>query len=545
MAHMLKPPCDAAVIMSAAETASCEAKVGRWVLLATILGSSLAFIDGTAVNVALPALQKDLNANVASVQWIVEAYSLFLAALILIGGSLGDKFGRKRVFGIGVALFTLASMGCGLAQTVDQLIAMRAIQGIGGALLVPGSLAIISSTFSRAQRGRAIGLWSSYTAITASLGPVLGGWLVQNFSWRGIFFVNVPIAVIVLILLSFVPESRDQTFKGKLDWSGALLTTTGLGALVFGLISENDLGFWHPLVWGSLVLGIAALTVLPFSEQRAQSPLLPLELFRSRIFSGANLFTFLLYGGMGSFAFFLPFNLIQVQGYSALAAGMALLPLIIVMFLLSRWSGGLTDRYGPKLPLIIGPLFSAFGFALFLIPSIGGNYWTTFFPATLTLGIGLAISIAPLTTTVMGAVESQHAGLASGINNAISRVAILISIAGLSIVVLVSFTFNLHHYLAALHLDMGTKAQIDGQLTRLAAINVPAGLSSSVQSSIKFAIYEAFVDAFRASMSISIGLALLSSLTAWLMLRSPKIPVQASEVRRSYKDEEKVQLASS
>jgi EmrB/QacA subfamily drug resistance transporter len=522
MTHLFRPPSDEATIQSAPEVASCSQTTSWFVLTATILGSSMAFIDGTAVNVALPTLQADLNATIASVQWIVEAYALFLAALLLVGGFLGDKFGRKRVFAIGILLFSLASIGCGLSQNVNQLIIMRAIQGVGSALLVPGSLAIISANFSRQQRGRAIGTWSSFTAITASLGPVLGGWLVQNISWRGIFFINIPLAIAVLILLRSVPESRDEGIKGHLDWPGALLTTLGLGAIVYGLINETTLGLFHPLVLGSLGIGITMIVILPFAETHRQAPLLPMHLFRSRVFSGANLFTFLLYAGMGSVSFFLPFDLIQVQGYSVTAAGAAFLPLIVIMFLLSRWSGSLVDRYGATAPLIIGPLIAATGFVLFTLPTTGGSYWTTFFPATFVLGLGLAISVAPLTTTVMEAVESQHAGLASGINNTVSRIAVLLSIAVLSIVVLNVFTNNLNHYLNVPGLAPQIKELFDAQNTKLAGIVVPTNVSEQEQSFLKHSIAFAFIDAFRTSMFISASLALASAFVAWFTLRTPK-----------------------
>ncbi len=546
MAHILKPPCDEGVIQSAPELDAQQLKRatqslpnapssinGGWVLVATILGSSMAFIDGTVVNVALPVLQTDLNATVADVQWVVEAYSLFLAALILVGGSLGDHFGRRRIFAIGITLFTVASVFCGLAPNVTVLIYARAIQGIGGALLVPGSLAIISASFDSKQRGRAIGTWSGFTAITSAIGPVLGGWLVEYASWRWVFFINVPMAVIVLLVLFWrVPESRGEEGEGrrKLDWWGALLATLGLGGIVYALIESNDLGLSNPLVLITMGGGVVALILFVLVEARSQSPMMPLNLFRSRNFSGANLLTLLLYAALGASLFFVPFNLIRVQGYSPTAAGAANLPLILIMFLLSRWSGGLVFRYGAKLPLVIGPMIAAAGFALFALPGIGGSYWTTFFPAAVVLGIGMAVSVAPLTTTVMSAVDTQHAGIASGINNAVSRTAGLIAIAVMGIVVLAVFSSVLVSHLAVLHIPAGAQNIIVAQLNKLVGIEIPAGLNESTHAVVQRAISESFVTSFRVVMLTASALALGSALSALLLIegKKPQIETKAS-----------------
>jgi EmrB/QacA subfamily drug resistance transporter len=530
MSHILKPPCDEAVIQAAPEPATHALKqttratlnhTGEWVLVATILGSSMAFIDGTVVNVALPVLQTELNATATDVQWVVEAYSLFLAALILVGGSMGDHFGRRRIFAIGVFLFTVASVLCGLAPNVNFLIFARAFQGIGGALLVPGSLAIISASFDSKQRGRAIGTWSGFTAITSAVGPVMGGFLVQYASWRWVFFINVPLAVIVLIVLFLrVPESRNEELSehAKLDWWGALLATLGLGGIVFGLIESNNLGLSNGLVLISLGIGVAALIVFLLVEARSQSPMLPLSMFRSRTFSGANVLTFLLYAALGASLFFLPFNLIRVQGYSPTEAGAANLPLILLLFFLSRWSGGLVTRYGAKRPLIIGPLIAALGFALFALPGIGGSYWTTYFPAMVVLGIGMAVSVAPLTTAVMGAVDPQYVGTASGVNNAVSRTAGLIAIAVLGIVVLAIFSNSLVSYLSGLQIPTDIQNTIISQQNKLVGIEIPAGLSNSTHAAIQQAISESFIASFRVVMLIASALAVCSSLSSLLLI---------------------------
>jgi len=520
----MKPPCDEAVLRSASTDSPCAPQAGPWILAATILGSSMAFIDSTVVNVALPALQASFRATVVDVQWVVESYGLFLGALILVGGSTGDLFGRRRIFLAGVALFAVASAGCGLAQSVEQLMVARAVQGIGAALLVPGSLAIISASFPAQDRGRAIGTWSGFTAITTAIGPVLGGWLIEHASWRWVFFINLPLAAVVMgISLWRVPESRSSAAQ-KLDLLGALIATIGLGGLVYGLIESARFGWRDPRVLVSLLLAVACLACFPFVEARVTSPMVPLNLFRSRTFTGANLLTLWLYAALGIFFFIFPMNLIQVQRYSATAAGAAALPLILLMFLLSRWSGGLVARYGPKLPLIVGPLIAALGFGLFAVPTVGRTYWSTFFPAFLVLGFGMAISVAPLTTVVMGAVDQDHAGAASGINNAVARVAGLLAVAGFGIVMVNAFATRLDHELSTLELSQRIRDEAHSNRTKLAAIEVPADTDSKIASEVKAAISDAFVFAFRMVACCCAWLAVLSAATATLLVDAKSSP---------------------
>ena len=489
----------------------------------------MAFIDSTVVNVALPAVQRVLGASSDQVQWVVEAYSLFLAALILLGGVLGDHLGRRRIFVAGVVLFTAASMLCGLAPTITVLIAARAAQGIGGALLTPASLAIIGASFDSERRGTAIGTWSGFTAITSALGPVLGGTLVQQISWRAVFFINLPVAIAVLVIVwRHVPESRGDRSAG-IDWWGAGFITVALAAITYGLLgwSSNPVA----LTATTIAIGGAAFITFLVVESRERAPLVPLSLFRSRDFSGANLLTLLLYAALGGALYFLPFDLIQVQGYSPSAAGLALLPFILIMFLLSRWSGGLVARYGARRPLFIGPLIAAAGFALFARTGIGGSYWTTFFPAAVVLGLGMATAVAPLTTTVMSSVGEAHSGLASGINNAVARTASLLAIAVMGIVVLAVFRSGFTSRLAAAPLDSGVRQQVQSQTNRMAGIEIPAGVSDPQRDAIHGAIDYAFVGGFRAAMLLAAVLALVSAASAELLITGRKQP-SGNQARR-------------
>lgn len=514
MPVVLQDACDENVIRSGAAAAPCSKARGRWILAATILASSMAFIDGTVVNVALPALQTNLNATAADVQWVIESYALLLSALLLVGGSLGDHYGRRRVFLLGVVIFAVASGLCGFAGNVRQLIAARAVEGFGAALLVPGSLAIISNSFSEQERGRAIGVWSGFSAITTGIGPVLGGWLIQDVSWRAVFFINLPIAlVVILISLRHVTENSDKETT-RVDWLGAILAALGLGALVYGLIESSQLGFNDRSVMMALTVGVIVLILFLFVESRLSQPMLPLTLFASRIFTGTNLLTFLLYAALGGTLFFLPLNLIQVQGYSPTAAGAVLLPFIVIMSLLSRWAGGLVTRYGPKLPLIVGPVITAVGYLLFLLPGIGGNYWTNFFPPVVVLGLGMAITVAPLTTTVMNSIAQNRAGVASGVNNAVARTASLVAIAVLGVVMIHVFKSNLNRGLISTNLSSSVAQSVQTQSTRLAAIDIPENLNPRSQQLIRRTIDESFVSGFRSVMLIGAALAAAGGVTA-------------------------------
>jgi drug resistance transporter, EmrB/QacA subfamily len=486
---------------------------GRWILAATILGSSMAMIDGTVVNIALPALQERMGATIADVQWVVEAYTLFLAALMLTGGALGDRYGRKKVFCIGAVGFSLASLACGFAPTMPFLIAARAAQGIGAAMLVPGSLALISACFGDAERGKAIGTWSAFTSITMSIGPLVGGALIDYVSWRAIFFINIPIAAIVLWLSwRHVPESR-ATQQRKLDVPGAALATLGLGALVYALIESSRLGFGNGRIVAALALGSFLLAAFVWVEWKSAEPMLPLSLFRSHAFSGANALTLFLYGALAGGLFFVPMNLIELQGFSATGAGAAMLPSVLILFALSRWSGGLVERIGARLPLILGPAIAAAGFALFMLPGTHASYWSSFFPAAVVLGFGMALTVAPLTTTVMSSVDRSRSGVASGVNNAVAETAGVLAVAIFGLAMAHMFEARLESGLDA-RVPAPLRENVIAQHTRLAAIELPAALGAPARQVVQDAIADAFVGGFRCVMLIATALALLSAVMA-------------------------------
>jgi EmrB/QacA subfamily drug resistance transporter len=485
---------------------------GRIVLAVTILGSSMAFIDGTVVNVALPALQHAFHASIADVQWVVESYALTLAALLLVGGSLGDILGRRKVYVFGVAVFAAASAGCGLARNIDMLIWARSIQGLGAALLVPGSLALITATFPEETRGRAIGTWSGFSAIAAAIGPVIGGWLIEYSTWRWVFFLNLPLALAVILLSAKVPESRDENASRHLDWPGVLLVTLGLGGVTYALI-EWPARSRHGshLVAAAAVFGALALAGFVAVEYWSRAPMVSLKLFRSRNFAGANLLTLFLYASLGGLMFFFPMDLIQIQHYTATQAGAAFLPFVAIMFGLSRWAGGLVARYGSRIPLTVGPLVAAFGIALFAVMPQSGSYWATFFPAVAVMGLGMTISVAPLTTTVMNAVPDSESGVASGINNAVSRLAALLAVAIFGAVLITFFNHSLDRSVGHMALPTNVRAQIDAARPQLAA-------ARNFNPIVQLAITESFIRGYRSVIWIATGLAALSAITAWLLI---------------------------
>jgi len=418
---------------------------GRWVIAATVLGSGIAGIDATVVNVALPTIGRSFHAPLATLQWTVTAYVLTLSAFLLIGGALGDIYGRRKVFIIGVIWFAAASLLCGVAPSSTVLVAARALQGLGAALLMPESLAILQSTFHPDDRGKAIGAWSGLGGIALAIGPFLGGWLIQAVSWRLIFLINLPlVAVVIWIALRHVPETRDPRASRHLDVTGALLVAVGLGGLVYGLIAAPDKGWTSPIVLGTLVGGAVALTAFAFVERRGSHPMLPLTIFRSMQFTSANIVTLLVYGALGGALFLIPTQLQQSLHYSPIEAGVSLMPITITMLLLSQRAGALSRRIGPRIPMTFGPIVAGVGLALMYRVVPGAHYLTAFAPGIEIFALGLALMVAPLTAAVLAAAPVENAGIASAINNDAARAAGLIAVAAVPVAVGLSGSSYLH-----------------------------------------------------------------------------------------------------
>ena len=468
---------------------------GRWVLLATVLGSGIAFLDGTVVNVALPTVGQELGAGISTLQWVVNAYTLTLAGFLLLGGSLGDHYGRRRVFVVGVVWFAVASLLCGLAPNAAALVAARALQGVGAALLTPGSLAIIEATFHPDDRGAAIGAWSGLSGVTTALGPFLGGWLVEAVSWRLIFFINLPLAAaVVWIALRHVPESRDRSVAPGLDYPGAALAALGLAGVIYALTDGPARGWTSPVILAAGLGGVAALAAFLEVERRSRHPMLPLDLFRSRQFTAANLVTFVVYGALGGALFLLPMQLQRVLGYSPLASGVALIPITVLMLLLSARAGRLSQRIGPRLPMTVGPLVVGAGLALLVRADGGATYLGGVLPAVIVFALGLSLTVAPLTSTVLAAASADHAGVASAVNNDVARAAGLFAVAVLPMA-----------------------AGISG-----AGALEPAGFSSG----------------FRAAMLLAGGLCAGGGLLAFATIRTIRRPGETAEAKQRHEEHE-------
>jgi EmrB/QacA subfamily drug resistance transporter len=492
------------------ERLHAPAASGKWIIAATVLGSSLVFIDGTIVSIALPIIQTGFGATTFDAQWVIEAYTLVLGSLMLLSGALGDRYGRKRLFVMGVVVFAIGSVLCGLAPSMPALIAARVLQGAGGTMLAPASLALIGASFEGAARGRAIGTWSGLTAVAGAIGPVAGGTIVDHLGWRWVFYINIPVVAAVLaIALRHLRESRDESATGPIDLFGSLLITLGLGGIVYAFI-VSGLDGWNARTVGALAGGALALAIFAAVERRIVNPILPLQLFANRAFSGINIMTFLLYGALGGLFFFLPFVMILANGYSATLTGLAMLPFLALIVVLSRYSGALVYRVGRRALLVAGPSVTALGFAAFsALPDL--HYWTGVLPSILLVGVGMGLTVAPLVAILIDSVPEQHIGLASGINNAVSRIAGLLAIAVLGALLAAAFNARLDVRMSAAGLAARQRSDIDAQRSAMAGARLQDARETTV-------VRAAYVDGFRVVAAACAFLAAASAFTAAITL---------------------------
>ena len=514
-------------------TITLRSPTGRWIMASVILASAMAFIDGTVLNVALPSLQKDLNASGADLFWILNSYLLMLAALILTGGSLGDKLGRKKIFMTGIAVFILGSASCGLAPSVSYLIGFRAVQGLGGALMIPGSLSIITSSFEK-ERGKAIGTWSAVTTLVTVGGPILGGALADAGLWRLIFFINIPIGIASLIILWFkVPESSDEQSDHSIDYYGSIAIIAGLALLTWGFLKIPAVGFNNGQVYFSVSAGIISLILFILIEKKNRHPMMPLELFKNKTFTGANLLTFFLYAGLFAGMLFLTLNLVQIQGYSQLQAGLTLLPFTILIILISRWSGSLSDKYGSRWFLIGGPLLVSVGLLMLsFVKSTNGpsDFWVTYFPGIFIFGLGMSFTVTPLTSTVMGALPEHYSGTASGINNAVSRISNVFTNATVGALAILFFTGYLSSEVTHISLEENVKTRIIQQAGNLGDAKVPSDVPYEYKKEVAHLYKEGFIKTYTQVMQISSAMAFVGALMAFVFIRAAKNKNKAAKI---------------
>jgi EmrB/QacA subfamily drug resistance transporter len=495
----------------------------RLTVVATILGSTIVFLDATVVNVALPAMKKDLSMGLAGQQWVVEAYLLALVSLLLVGGSMGDQFGRRRMFEVGLAGFGITSTLCAIAPTDEFLVGFRALQGVAGALLVPGSLAIIAATFDGEARGRAVGTWTAWTGIATVVGPAGGGFLVGVLSWRAIFAVNVPLVIVNLILTRHaVAESRDPDAFMGIDFGGITLSALGLGGPVFALIEQPDHGWADPLVFVPLIAGIACFVAFVVHEKRTEHPMVDLSLFRIRNFTVANMTTLVVYAGLIGGSFYIPLFLQQVSGYTPLEAGLATTPISVTLFLLSPRFGGIASGIGPRWPMTFGPIVAGCGMLLLMRVESSGEYLSQVLPGVILFALGLAATVAPLTATVLDSVEERHVGIASGINNAISRMAGLLAIAVIGAVIAGKFAATLDHQLAGVRLNPAAQREVgDARAAALAGTEKRRGVPPGQQAQIDPAIDRASESGFHLGMGVAGGLMIAGGLVSAAGIEDP------------------------
>lgn len=483
----------------------------------------MAFLDGSVVNIAIPTIQTKLQTDLSGIQWVVNSYTIALSSLILLGGALGDHFGRKRIFSLGIVIFTISSFLCSTSQTIGQLIAFRGLQGLGAALMVPGSLSIINTSFEERSRGAAIGLWSGFSGGVAALGPFLGGVLVQTLGWPSIFYINIPLGVLAfLVSLKFVPEGKSAR-SSKLDFVGALLIFLSLLGVAFGLIYEPNLGLHNPIVWSSLVVGVVLFSLFVSYQKKSPHPLVPLQIFKSPLVVGANLATLCLYFALAGVVFFLILNFQQVQHYSPIYSGMGMLPTILLITFLSGWGGKLADRIGPRLPMILGPAIVGVGMSLFILPNRGANYFVSFLPGLVLFGGGMSMVIAPLTKSALS-VKADFSGAASGVNNAVARVAGLLAVAFLGALLAFFFSTTLSTKLNQTALSPNQKQQILAQRNRLMAISLPNSITPNTKLALQQDLEESFLAGFKVIMGVNAFLAYLASAIAFLTIKPNKSP---------------------
>ncbi len=495
---------------------------GKLILFATILASGMAFLDSTVVNIAVPSIQSSFHTSIAGIQWVVNGYALMLSALILISGALGDKYGRRKIFIFGIGLFIASSFLCSISHSIVQLALFRALQGVGGALMVPGSLSIINSSFDSSVRGKAIGLWSGYSGGLIALGPFLGGWLVQTFGWPSIFYINIPFGLLALFLtIKYVPESKSREIR-KIDFVGAILIFLSLLGIIYGLITGPDKGWGNDFSGASLIGGIVLFILFIVSQIKIKHSLIPLEIFKSMLVTGSNLVTLFLYFALNAVFFFFVLNLQQVQHYPPLLAGIALLPTILLITFLSGPAGGLADKIGPRLPMIIGPLIVSVGMALLVIPGTNVNYFLYYMPGLILIGLGMAIVIAPLTKSALS-VHENFSGAASGVNNAVARIAGLLAVALLGAIALMLFETQLQMQITRSSLNASQQSQIITQQSKFGGIEVPKTFNSEVRHTAQNAIENSFIYGFRWAMGINALLAFISAAIAFFTIRNQKL----------------------
>ncbi len=500
-----------------------DLRSGLWVLIAAILGSGIAFIDSTAVNVLLPVFQRELNASITQVQWIMEGYALFISSFILFSGALGDKYGRRKIFIIGVIVFSFASILSGLAQDIQYLIYSRMFQGVGGALLVPGSLAMINISFDDKTRGKALGIWSALTALTAAIGPIVGGWLAENLSWRLVFFLNIPVSIAVLSVLIFKIKEDKHLNSKKLDILGSILISAGFGLIIFGLIESSDYGFTNPIVLTAIPVGILCIVGFIYHESRIDNPILPLNLFRSSNFRNANIISFLFWATWNTMFFFIPFCFIQVFGYTADKVAISFLPILVALFIFSPLSGFIVNKTGIKVLLFIG--YVTIGVAYFLLASldINSTYSKDFLLPIILIGIGFGITVPPLVSVLFGSISKVHSGLVSGINNSVGRIAGLFAIAAFGVVVVNVFNFHFDSYLEGIKLTPEIEAIVENERVKLGGLKLPESVDKQTAKQILESVKLSFLSSFRIVMLICSIFAFIAAVLSFLTLDEKKL----------------------